>query len=45
MPQTKNAALFSGGGINTYLQSLDTGYSVDSRDGITTAPNAMKKDK
>ena len=41
----KNAVLFSGGDINTYLRSFGTGYGVDSRNGITTAANAMDEDK
>ena len=43
--EKNNAVLFSGGDINTYLQSLGTGFGVDSRDVITTVPNAMEEDK
>ena len=41
----KNAVLFSGGDINTYLQSLGSGYGVDNKNGITTEANAMDEDK
>ena len=40
-----NASLFSGGEINLYLQSFGTGYGTESRQGITTEPNAVKADK
>ena len=40
-----NAVLFSGGDINTYLQSFKLGYSVDSKNGITTEANTMEEDK
>ena len=40
-----NAVLFSGVDINTYLQSFNTGYGVDSKNGITTVANAMDDDK
>ena len=41
----KNAVLFSGGNINTYLQSFGTGYGVDNRNGITTVVDTMDEDK
>ena len=34
--ETRNTVLFPGCGINTYLQSFGSGYSVNSRVGITT---------
>ena len=34
---------FSGRGINTYLQSLGTGFDVDSRVGITIEPTAVNE--
>ena len=36
-----NAVLISGVDINTYLQSYNTGYGVDPKDGITTVANAV----
>ena len=42
---SKNAFLFSGGDINTYLRSFGSGYGVDSNNGITTVANAMDEDK
>ena len=40
-----NAILFSGVYINTYLQLFNTGYGVDSKNGITTVANAVDEDK
>ena len=40
-----NATLVSGVDINTYLQSYETGYGVDPKDGITTVANAVDEDK
>ena len=42
---SKNAFLFSGSNINTYLQSFGLRYGVDSNNGITTVANAMDEDK
>ena len=41
----KSGVLFSGGDINTYLQSFGSGYGVDSKNRLTTVANAMDKDK
>ena len=43
--KTTNASLISSGEINLYLQSLETGYGTESRQGITTKPNAVNADK
>ena len=40
-----NAVLISGVDINTYLQSFNTGYGMDSKNGITTVANAVDEDK
>ena len=42
---SKNAFLFSGGDINTYLRSFGSGYDVDSKNGITTVANTMDEDQ
>ena len=40
----KNATLDSGREINSYLQSFRLGYGTESRQGITTEPNALNDD-
>ena len=43
--KTKNAFLFPGRDINTYLQSLGSGYGRESRVEISTAATALKEDQ
>ena len=43
--EKNNALLFSGVDINTYLQSFNTGYGLDSKKGIATVANAVDEDK
>ena len=40
-----NAVLFSGGDINTYIQSSGLGHGVHSKNEITTEVNAVEEDK
>ena len=43
--KTTNATLISGREINLYLQSFGPGYGTESRQGITTEPNALNDDE
>ena len=43
--KTTNASLISGREINLFLQSFKTGYGTESRQGITTEPNAVNDDE
>ena len=43
--KVNNAVLFSGGDINTFLQSLGSGYGRDSRVGISTEANVLNDDE
>ena len=43
--KTTNASLISGREINLFLQSFETGYGTESRQEITTEPNAVNDDE
>ena len=43
--KTTNTSLISGREINLFLQSFETGYGTESRQGITIEPNAVNDDE